>query len=238
MPSIESLSYAFLIGFVPTLIWLFFWLFEDAARPEPRRLVARAFAAGMLAVVLVLPLQKLAANYFEVGFLLILIWAALEELMKLGLGWIAVLGNRAVDEPVDLPMYLITIALGFAALENTLFLITPLANGEFEHGLITGNLRFIGATLIHVLSTATIGGALAFAFYKGRLYKFIYGFVGVILAITLHALFNFSIISTSADLLLTIFAAVWVGILFLLLLLERVKRIVRPAWWEKLFIRK
>lgn len=238
MISIESISLAFLVGFLPTLIWVGFWLLQDTKHPEPRHLVVRAFAAGMLGVLLVLPLQKLTANYFSSGFILLLLWAAIEEIMKFLIAWVAVLRHRAVDEPIDIPLYLITVALGFAALENALFLITPLTNGQFEHGLITGNLRFLGATLIHVLSSAVIGGALALAFYKNHFKRFLYGTVGVILAVLLHALFNFSIINTRADLLLTIFAAVWVGIVFLLLVLERVKSVHRPAWWEKITLRK
>lgn len=238
MFNVASFSYAFLIGFIPTLIWVGFWLLQDTKHPEPRHLVVRAFAAGMLCVLLVLPVQKLTADYFSTGFLLLLLWAAIEEVMKFLIAWVAVLRHRAVDEPIDIPLYLITVALGFAALENTLFLITPLANGQFEHGLITGNLRFLGATLIHVLSTAVIGGALALAFYKNQLKKFLYGSAGVILAVLLHALFNFSIINTRADLLLTIFAAVWVGIVFLLLVLEQVKSVHRPAWWEKISFKK
>ncbi|XKT74149.1 MAG: PrsW family intramembrane metalloprotease [Patescibacteria group bacterium UBA2163] len=235
---VQSFGYAFLIGFIPALIWLGFWLLQDLKRPEPRLLLLKTFGAGMLCVLLVLPIQKFAATYFALGFPLLLIWAAAEELLKFGAAWLVALRNRAVDEPIDVPIYFITVALGFAALENMLFLLTPLAQGQFEHGLITGNLRFLGATLIHVLSSAVIAGALAFAFYKRKSIQILYGTVGVILAILLHAVFNFSIINTRADLLLTIFAAVWVGIVFLLLILERVKSISRPAWWKKIFLRK
>lgn len=235
---IQSFGYALLIGFVPVLIWLGFWLLEDLERPEPRGLLIKTFAVGMLCVLLVLPIQKFAAEHFTLGLPLLLIWAAAEELLKFGAVWLVALRNRAVDEPIDIPIYFITVALGFAALENMLFLITPFAQGQFEHGLITGNLRFLGATLIHVLSSAIIAGALAFAFYKRKRVQIMYGTVGVILAVLLHAVFNFSIINTRADLLLTIFAAVWVGIVFLLLILERVKSISRPAWWEKMFLRK
>lgn len=238
MVGIEHISYAFLLGFIPTLIWVMFWLLQDTKKPEPQMLVLRAFLGGMLCVVLVLPLQKLAVDVIPLGFVLIMIWAAIEELMKLFIAWVLVLRNSAVDEPIDIPIYMITLALGFAALENTLFLITPFANGQLEHGLITGNLRFLGATLIHVVSSATIAGLMALGFYKDRYKKFVYGIGGVILAITLHTLFNFTIINSSADLLLTVFAAVWVGVMFLLLMLERVKLLQRPAWWQKIFIKK
>jgi protease PrsW len=241
---ITATAYALLIGFIPVCIWVVFWLFEDARRPEPHGLLFRAFFAGMLAVVLVLPLQHLAlqllpgASITETTLVLILVWAAIEEIMKLLVPALIVLRHPAVNEPIDFPIYLITAALGFAALENTLFVLTPFGDGEFLNGFITGNLRFFGATLIHVLSTALIGGALAFAFYRNAFTKIMYATGGVILATVLHTIFNFTIINTHADYLLTVFAGVWVGIVFLLLALERVKLLKRPAWWEKMFIRR
>jgi RsiW-degrading membrane proteinase PrsW (M82 family) len=231
-------SYAFLIGFLPVLLWLGFWLFQDGRRPEPRLLLLRAFFAGMLCVPIVIPLQQMVSTSLPIGFLTILVWAGIEEVVKFSVARFAVLGNRAVDEPIDIPVYLITVALGFAALENTLFLLSPLSGGHFEHGLITGNLRFIGATLIHVLSSATIGIALALVFFKGWRKKILYGLSGLILAILLHTIFNFTIIQSGVDWLLTVFAAVWVGIMFILLMLEKVKLLRRPPWWQKIVIRK
>jgi len=235
--SVGAALAAFAAGFVPAVIWLIFWLFEDRRRPEPRRLIVETFLIGMFAVPLVLPLEKAAIDVgIPVGFTLFLIWAATEELIKFALAFFFVLRNSAVDEPIDLPIYMISIALGFAALENTLFLLTPITNGALTESIVTGNLRFIGASLIHVLSSAIIGGALAFAFYRDFIYKLWFGVIGVILAISLHAVFNFLIITTGASQLLTIFLGVWVGIIFLLLALERVKSIHRPAWWEKTFM--
>jgi RsiW-degrading membrane proteinase PrsW (M82 family) len=238
MLDVQSVAVAFIAGFIPALAWLTFWLLEDWRRPEPQRLIARAFIAGMIAVPAVLPFQAIAAVYIHQGFSLILCWAAVEEVAILAAAWIAVLRKRAVDEPIDIPVYLITAALGFAALENTLFLLHQGIGVGLADELITGNLRFIGATLIHTLSSAVIGGMLAMAFYRERIQKCLYGLAGVILAVFLHALFNFSILASDADHLLTVFSFVWIGIIFLLLALERVKLVKRPAWWQKLFITK
>lgn len=242
MFSFGVVLFALLVGFVPILIWLGFWLFEDRRHPEPKKLILRAFLVGMVSVLAVIPLERFAAEILRhtaaIGLPLIIAWAAIEETVKWLFAQVAVLRHRAVDEPIDVPIYLITVALGFAAFENMLFLITSLESGEVTGALITGNLRFIGATLIHVLSSATIGAVLAFVFFKSLREKLLWGTVGVILATALHALFNFSIISTSADWLLTIFAGVWVGITFLLLMLEKIKLLKRPAWWEKMFVKK
>ncbi len=237
--SLGSALIAFAAGFIPAFIWLVFWLFEDRRRPEPRRLVIRTFFAGMLSVVIVLPLEKAAVDSgLPVGLPLFLAWAAIEELVKLAIALLFVLRSAAVDEPIDIPIYLISIALGFAALENTLFLLTPINDGKLLESIITGNLRFIGASLIHVLSSAVIGGALAFAFYREFSYKLWFGLIGVILAVSLHAVFNLLIITSGASQILTVFLGVWVGIIFLLLAFERVKALRRPQWWEKIFVSK
>ena len=229
---------ALAVGFIPALIWLVFWLFEDRRRPEPRHMIIRTFLLGMIAVPIVLPLEKLAVDAgIPVSFQLFFIWAFIEEAVKFGLALAFVLRNSAVDEPIDLPIYMISIALGFAALENTLFLLSPVSDGKLLESIVTGNMRFIGASLIHVLSSAIIGGALAFAYYRETWDKMWFGAVGLILAVSLHAVFNLLIITTGASNILTVFLGVWVGIIFLLLALERVKALRRPAWWEKTFMK-
>jgi protease PrsW len=233
---LQNVLFAGLAGFIPAAIWLVFWLREDKKRPEPKGLILLAFGAGMAGVIVVLPFQGFAANMVPMGFLLILIWAAIEEIAKFGLAWIAVLQRSAVDEPIDVPVYMITVALGFSALENALFLFNPLRGGNFAEVVLTGDLRFIGASLIHVLASAVVGGALAFVFYRELPQKIWYGFSGIILAVALHALFNFLIMTTGASRMLTVFLGVWVGIIMLLLALERIKTIHRPLWWEKVFM--
>lgn len=223
------------MGFLPVLIWLAFWLFEDMKHPEPRRRLLMAFLTGMVAVIAVLPLQKFAADQLPLGLGLLLVWAGIEEVMKFALAWVVVLRDRAVDEPIDYAVYMITVALGFAAIENSLFLFSPLLMGHTLEGMITGDLRFIGATLIHVLGSAVIGTLLALSFFRSRGDKLWYAACGVILATVLHAFFNLLIITTGAEQILTIFLGVWVGIIMILLVLERVKLLRRPAWWEKIF---
>ncbi len=234
----ESVLFAFVMGLIPVLIWLGFWLFEDAKRPEPKNLIFLAFISGMAAVLFVLPFQELAAAYLPMGSLLLFAWAAIEEVVKFLVAWVVVLRRREVDEPMDFPIYLITVSLGFAALENAFFLFHPVSDGNFFTGLVTGDLRFIGATLVHVLSTSIIGGALAFAYYRERSEKILFGIFGVILAILLHGFFNFLILTSGSSGVLTVFLGVWAGIIFILLGLERIKSMHPPFWWTKTFIKR
>jgi RsiW-degrading membrane proteinase PrsW (M82 family) len=236
--TVEAAFVAFLGGLAPALLWLAFWLLESWKKPEPRRFIFFAFVSGMATVFLVLPFQALAAAFLPVGAGLLFIWAAIEELLKLFVAWFVVLRRRTTDRPIDMPLYLITTALGFAALENALFLFHPVADGQFLQGAVTGDLRFIGATLMHVLSSSLIGCAFALVYYEERLKKIFYGGLGVILAILLHGIFNSLILSRGEAELLLIFLALWIGVVFLLLALERVKGVTRPEWWQKMFMER
>ncbi len=214
---------AFLLGFIPALVWLWFWLKEDV-HPEPAKMITLSFVGGMVAVLFVLPFQKLVYTYIgEQNALAFTLWATLEELFKFGFVYFIALRNKATDEPVDDVIYLIISALGFVTAENTLFLLGPLQGGDVIGTIVNGNLRFIGASLLHVVSSATIGVCMALAYYKTQARKRVFLFLGIILAIILHTAFNLLILSEVGGNIFFIFGAVWVGIIILLLLFEKVK---------------
>ena len=217
---------ALLGGFIPALFWLWFWLREDKAKPEPRVLIFSAFIAGIAIVPIVLILQKFALTRFE-GDNLMFVWVTIAEVLKYAAALIIVLWHKAVDEPIDCIIYMITVALGFSALENALFLFTPLMSGAFTDSFFTGNFRFIGATLLHVLASGTVGAAMALSFYKGRALRVILPTIGLFIAIVLHALFNFFIISASGAAILGVFMFVWIGIFILFLVFEKTKILAR-----------
>jgi len=217
---------AFLAGLIPSLFWVWFWLREDSHKPEPYFLIAISFIAGMAVVPMVLPLQKIAVDLYS-GDMLILVWVIVEELLKYAVALVLVLWNREVDEPIDMVIYMIVIALGFAALENALFIFNPLVVGDYLNSALTGSFRFLGATLLHVLASGTVGVFLALAYYKPKIVQVLAGTFGLFIAIVLHALFNFSIMDASGETFLVVFLFVWMGIIILFLLFEQIKSLER-----------
>jgi RsiW-degrading membrane proteinase PrsW (M82 family) len=216
---------SFLLGLVPALIWLWFWLKEDS-HPEPAKNLTLSFLGGMLAVFVVLPIQRLVYdNYGDNVNLSFTLWAAIEEIAKFSIVYYIALKRRVTDEPVDDIIYLIVSALGFVTLENALFLLEPVKNGDIIKTIINGNMRFVGASLIHIMSSATIGICMALNFYKDRSKKLEWTIVGIILAILLHTAFNLFIINQAEGSIFFIFGMVWVGVVVLLLLFEKVKNI-------------
>jgi protease PrsW len=217
-------------GFLPALVWLWLFLKEDELHPEPKLVLLLAFIGGMISVFVALALEQMVQPYLN-GFLLLLVWAGIEEVVKFGAAAALVLWRPFYDEPIDAVIYLITVALGFSALETSMFLIKPLFEGSITTMLLTSNLRFLGAALLHVVSSAAIGFALAFAFYStSRLTKILCASLGLLVATALHTAFNFFIIEASGTVVIFVFFFVWIGIIVTFLLFEKVKRICKPLF--------
>ncbi len=207
--TLVAVGYAFLGGLLPSLLWLYFLLKEDARCPEPRHLIILTFIAGMIAVPAVLPLEQLISGTHLSNLSVLIGWATIEETFKYGAAALFVLWRSAVDESPDYVIYMLTVALGFAAAENMLFLLSPFSAGHLAAGIVTGNLRFIGSTLLHVLASACIGFALAFSMKLGAWMRTLAAAGGLILAIALHTAFNTLIMQSSSGAALGAFFLVW-----------------------------
>jgi RsiW-degrading membrane proteinase PrsW (M82 family) len=221
---IQTLGFALLGGVIPTIIWLFFWLREDSKKhPQPRGLIVLTFVAGMISVLLVLPIENwIYTNFVFTGTTLTVI-AFVEEFAKYAVVALVAFHTRFLNEARDYPIFLITGGLGFAALENTLFLLEPLTQQNISLFVFTGNLRFLGATVLHVVASAIIGVSIGLAFNKPKKLRHIHAFVGLILATGLHAVFNFFIMKATTQNVITIFGVVWVAAIIILLLFEKLK---------------
>jgi len=220
----KVLGLAFLGGILPALAWLWFWIKEEAKKEEPRGILTIIFIMGMLAVVCVLPLQKLIQAYIESEGWRLVSWAGVEEIMKYLAVLVIIYRTNYANEPVDWPVYLISASLGFAALENALFLIKPLSLGETTVSLLTGQLRFLGSTLLHAVSSGILGISLGVAFHMVGWRRSWHIAIGFFFAVALHSVFNFFIIRNSGSDFLKVFGFLWVVTVVVMLLFEKVRR--------------
>lgn len=223
--NLSVITYALLAGLLPSLLWLWFWLKEDNLHPEPRGVLFISFLAGALTVIIAVIFEKLAQDVIADTSLRYIVWAAIEEIVKFGAVALIAFHANILDEPIDAMIYCITVALGFAALENAFFIFSPLQLGEFGTSIITGNLRFIGASLVHVVSSAMIGFMIGLSYYRGVISKTVAIVFGIILAVTLHASFNLAIIYGTATTTLKVFGWVWCAVVILIVLFEEVKAV-------------
>lgn len=182
------------------------------------------FVTGMLSVIVVLPIEKLISVIVTDPVVRTVLWSATEEVFKYFVFVVIVLKSPFLDEPVDFPIYLITAALGFAALENTFFLIEPLSINETTVSFLTGNLRYLGATLLHTIASGFVGVVMGLVFFKSKEVRHFYLILGLLGAIALHSVFNFFIIEKSGENFFQIFGFLWVTAIIIMLLFEKLRR--------------
>lgn len=210
-----------ILGLIPSFAWLIFYLKEDL-HPEPKRLISETFFVGAAITFIVLGFQVFFNNWIVAnGFLSyslisLLGLAAIEEFFKFFAAYLVVSHHQLdFDEPVDAMIYMIVAALGFATIENIAAAFNA-AQLTFE----TTSLRFIGATLLHTLSSGLVGYFWARSIIiknKGLLVN------GIITAILLHTAFNYLIIRFEPVVLPTIFLIIFA--LFILYDFEKLKHI-------------
>lgn len=251
MSNLGGLSWIFVLlavagGFLPTIFWLWFWLHEDRKKPEPVRLIMKTFIIGGFFIVLAFILERFfspsgdivtqVSEVYKNGFLLwpllvisfpLIAWAFIEELVKYLAAYVGALKNKQCDEPIDMMVYMITAALGFSAVENFLFLLNVLSvdGTNSSSFLFTGNLRFLGATLLHTVTSAVFGAFLSFAFARNKWIKKLAWILGLLTSTTLHVLFNFFIIVNEGGSVLRVLICLWVAAMFIIFIFEVVKRL-------------
>ena len=207
-------------GVLPSLIWLFYYLAKDM-HPEPKKAILKVFLLGALSTVPVIFFQLwlsesliqgqyLVALYLpEIsGYLVFLLpvikWffiiAFTEEFFKYLVVRLSIFNNGVLDEPLDLMLYMVVSALGFAALENMLYLFTPLYGASlstvFSVTVTISFIRFVGATFLHTLCSALIGYFLIKSSFD-HTKRLRFTFIGITLAVLLHGLYDFSIMTLS-----------------------------------------
>jgi RsiW-degrading membrane proteinase PrsW (M82 family) len=189
-----------LLTFLPPVLWLVFYLQEDRS-PEPKLLLLLTFIGGMastflalLTEIFLLGEEGILAGIAGIGknvFLYFLVIGLVEEYVKYLPVKFLILRRKDFDEPVDAMIYLMTSALGFAALENIHF-VFPLLQQDIFSGIELSASRFLGANLLHALSSGIVGFFLARAFFSPRRPHFVA--VGISFASLLHAAFNYLIL--------------------------------------------
>ncbi|MBI4193242.1 MAG: PrsW family intramembrane metalloprotease [Candidatus Colwellbacteria bacterium] len=179
------------VGVAIGLVWLAFFLLEDREKPEPRGVLAIVFLLGMVSAWVAAGFEFFVAG--SAGSLGIahntppslLANSLIEETVKWLVVFLAIRWSRYFDEKVDFMVYMITAALGFAAMENLLFLYG--AEGV-ETFIGIAVFRFIGASLMHALTS----GFLGFFWARRRLLE------GLVIATLIHGIFNYLILSLSS----------------------------------------
>ena len=194
-------------GVMPSLAWLFYYLQKDL-HPEPKRMIIKVFTYGALGTVPLFFIQiglmrMVTAAGMPAVLTSLATWflvvALTEELLKYLVVRFSVLNSADLDEPLDIMLYMVVAALGFAAAENVLYLFSPVAMAAtfgvaVAEAVKISLVRFLGATFLHTLCSAMVGYFLALATLRPARGRLLVLF-GLLVATGLHGLYNFSIMT-------------------------------------------
>jgi RsiW-degrading membrane proteinase PrsW (M82 family) len=187
------------------LLWL---VIAGDSRPEPPRVVWTCVALGAVSVlpVAVVELWLLHHLTFSINPLLSAaqnaLWIAAipEETVKVGIIAAVALRSREFDEPMDGVVYGTAVGLGFAAVENFLYVI------HNAHLVVVAGMRGIMSVPFHgavgaiagaYTARARFGGALGAHRHDGRWRTRMFVLAWLI-PVVLHGLFDWSVFSLGA----------------------------------------
>lgn len=133
-----------LTALLPIAILAFYIYRKDCKSPEPTGQLLKAFFLGVLSVPLSLcistPLEVLGLYSMEpstaAGAISTSFWGAAipEEIAKFTMLWLVLRKNRHFNEKMDGIIYAVFVSLGFAALENVMYLFAN-ADAYIEVGI-------------------------------------------------------------------------------------------------------
>ena len=212
---------AIVIGTVPSILWLWFWRRLDRGGNEPFGLLALCFILGGVSVFIATFLQGIVKDVVSNPNARIAIWAGIEELLKFGIFYFVAYKSAYDDEALDPAMYLIVIALGFAALENIFYIVKPGSSFNITASVLTGTFRFFGSTLLHTIASCFIGIMITLSPKQIRGIGMLFGIGG---AIFLHTTFNFFILKNDTASFLQIYGYLWIVAIISHVILEKFRR--------------
>lgn len=194
-----NLFWFFTLGLLPSIVWLAFYYKEDP-RPEPKRMILVFFLYGII-ISLPVALLENAITYnlgsswthslIKIFLYYFFVIALTEELFKYWVFRFGIIKNPEFDEPTDAMVYIISVALGFAAVENILIIFPSTIQLLLKDAIIIIGYRSITATILHALTSANIGFFFALSLYRTHKRKKYLCF-GLLVSVFLHALYNFA----------------------------------------------
>lgn len=184
-----NISVGLFSSLAPAFLWLFLFLREDRARPEPKSFILKSFLWGALIALPVVLVNEGISSLLDRGILTLIVFAAVEEFFKFFAALFSVRRNPNFDEPIDAMVYAIAAGLGFATVENILSVMSQFGSGEWLSGALEVLvLRFVGATLLHTLTAGLIGYYWARGIQVNQ--KFFFVVWGFLVAWGVHSIFN------------------------------------------------
>lgn len=177
------------------------WWFDRYDR-EPILLVIGVFLWGALAApVLAVAGVSVFGSGLDIGqtALIVFLGPFTEEVAKAVGVVLVVFFSREFDNPTDGLVYGTAVGLGFAATENLVYAVAGAGRPAIEGTVMLVLVRTVLAAGIHAVASGTFGGFLGFALLsRQRIERAGWASVGLIVAVSIHAGWNFMLLRFDA----------------------------------------
>lgn len=194
----------FFVSIVPGILWVRYFYKKDKYDPEPKKLIVRDFIWGLFIVIPVSFLESPFGGLLQPDSPLLVIFLAsilvvglIEEGAKAFVVYKFHYNHPEFNERIDGIIYGVTVGLGFAAAENLFYTIM--------YGYQVGIIRAFITTLAH----ASFSGIYGYFLGKARIEKRdSCMYIGLALAVVMHGLYDFLVISNIMNLAYTILTVI------------------------------
>lgn len=186
----STLEYILLLAFIPVLIVALYVYKRDVYKKEPVWELVKAFSAGMLSAVTVLIINALlhlsGVNLESVVFIKAYVGAGfIEECTKFAFLYWLFWRNPNFDERFDGIVYAVFVSMGFAFVENVLYIYDGMDNvRQVAHA------RAIFAVPAHALFAIAMGYGMGLARFSNRASGWLLT-GGLFSAIIIHGTYDF-----------------------------------------------
>ena len=196
----KFLFYAFL-GISPAIFWLLYIYKKDKWEPEPRSQVAKIFFLGIVSIVpaglaeiLLLKIcfqidhSVIRQSIWVILTVCFLVVGPIEEFFKYSVVKVFIFFRKDFNEPIDGVVYMSASAMGFAALENVMYIM---GHSPIKMALTVAIMRGILSTPAHLIFSGFVGVYLGKAKFCSSKIKSV-GLIiyGLLIGILLHGMYN------------------------------------------------
>ena len=187
---------------LPALVLVYFIYRKDKYKKEPAKELIKGFGFGALSALASFSLSipfgaiglypEVPSTFMDHVNTALFAAAIPEELAKLFLLWLLLRHNRYFDEYVDGIVYAVCVGMGFAALENVMYLFTNL-----DSWAAVGTMRALCSVPGHFFFAVMMGFFYSKAMFGKPENKAFNLFLAAAVPIALHAAFDALLMVTS-----------------------------------------
>lgn len=196
------MTYTIIAALLPVVLLLFYIYRKDRLQPEPIRWLWKAVMYGVASAVLTIQVLSLLPSLEDISssfaatipgaIVNAFCYAAIpEEAAKMLMLWLLIRKNPYFDEYLDGIVYATCVGLGFAGLENILYLVT-----NMDQLMTVAISRALFSVPGHFFFAVAMGYFLSLAYFRTENKGYYYG-LAYLVPVALHGIFDALLMSVS-----------------------------------------